>query len=90
MKPRTPEQVLHDSLQEWNVEEFVELHWNTKAAKRAIGDLKKAGYTIAPLKPTQEMLDEVCSSDGIEPFTDKTMTEIYQLMIGSGTAQSKG
>ena len=32
-------------------------------------------------EPTQAMLDEVCSSENIEPFTDKTMTSIYRNMI---------
>jgi hypothetical protein len=83
---RTPEQVLHDSLQEWNTEEFVDLHWNTRAAKRAVHDLERAGYVVVPLRPTQAMLDEVCSSDGIEPFTDKTMSEIYELMVAAALA----
>lgn len=39
------------------------------------------GYAVVPVKPTQAMLDEVTSSEGIEPFTDKTMTEIYQTMV---------
>ena len=43
--------VLHDSLQEWNTDEFVELGWNTKAANRAIEDLRRAGFEIVPISP---------------------------------------
>ena len=45
---RTIEQVLHDSLQEWNVEEFAELDWNNRAATAAIKALNDEGYVIAP------------------------------------------
>jgi hypothetical protein len=45
---RTAEQVIHDSLQEWNTDEFVELDWNTKAAERVLKDLNEAGYIVAP------------------------------------------
>lgn len=45
---RTAEQVIHDSLQEWNTDEFVELDWNTKAAARVISDLNRAGYIVVP------------------------------------------
>jgi hypothetical protein len=38
--------VLHDSLQEWNTEEFCKSDWNTKAAQRAIKDLNRAGFFI--------------------------------------------
>jgi hypothetical protein len=44
---RTAEQVIHDSLQEWNTDEFVELDWNTKAAVRVMKDLNEAGYIVA-------------------------------------------
>jgi hypothetical protein len=45
---RTIEQVIHDSLQEWNVDEFVEIDWNTKAAVQIVKDLNTAGYVVAP------------------------------------------
>lgn len=46
---RTSEQVIHDSLQEWNTEQFVELGWNTKAAATVVRDLERAGYRIVGL-----------------------------------------
>ncbi|HVR57579.1 MAG TPA: hypothetical protein VMT72_12215 [Pseudolabrys sp.] len=45
---RTPQQVIHDSLQEWNTDEFVELDWNNKAAAAVIKALNNAGYIVAP------------------------------------------
>jgi hypothetical protein len=42
----TPEQVIHDSLQEWNTEEFQRLGWNGEAAKRCVADLSRAGFSI--------------------------------------------
>ena len=45
---RTAEQVIHDSLQEWNTDEFVELDWNTKASTAIIKALNEAGYIVTP------------------------------------------
>jgi hypothetical protein len=70
MVARSPFQVLRDAL------------GSPRAAHEAITALAFDGFVIVPLKPTQAMLDEVCSSEGYEPFTDKTMTEIYSAMIG--------
>jgi hypothetical protein len=44
-------------------------------------ELEAIGYAIVPKEPTQKMLDEVCSSEDIEPFTDKTMASVYRNMI---------
>lgn len=41
------------------------------------------GRVLVPVEPTQEMLDEVCSSDGIEPWTDDVMASTYQAMIAA-------
>lgn len=41
------------------------------------------GYVLVPVEPTQEMLDEVCSSDGIEPWTDDVMASTYRAMIAA-------
>ena len=45
-----------------------------------------AGWKLVPIEPTQEMLDQVTSSEGYEPFTDKTMREIYQEMVNAAPA----
>lgn len=41
------------------------------------------GYVLAPINPTQEMLDVVCTADGREPWTDKTMRDTYQTMLAA-------
>jgi hypothetical protein len=41
------------------------------------------GWQTVPKEPTQAMLDEVCSSDGVEPFTDKTMASVYRDMLSA-------
>lgn len=43
---RSAEQVIHDSLQEWNAEEFVEMDWNNKAASAIVKALNEAGYIV--------------------------------------------
>lgn len=40
------QQAIHDSLQEWNTDEFVELGWNNKAAAAALKALGEAGYVV--------------------------------------------
>lgn len=68
MVARTPREVLKSSLGAANADE-------------ALAALAFHGYAVVPIHPTQAMLDEVCSSDGIEPWTDKIMTETYETMI---------
>jgi hypothetical protein len=48
LQMRTPREVLHDSLQEWSEEEFMELRWNLRAADAAVKALEKEGYEIKP------------------------------------------
>lgn len=73
MVTRTPFAVLRDTL------------GSPRAANKVLTALAFDGYVIVPLKPTQAMLDGVCSSEGIEPFSDKTMGEIYRDMVRAFT-----
>jgi predicted ATPase len=50
-----------------------------------VANLEHAGFVIAPKEPTQIMLDEVTAADQREPFSDKTIAEIYRAMIGACT-----
>ena len=42
------------------------------------------GYVLVPVEPTTEMLDAVTAADQGEPFSDRTITKIYQAMIAAG------
>jgi hypothetical protein len=70
---RTAEQVIHDSLQEWNTDEFVEMDWNTKAAARVIKDLNEAGYIVAP-----------AAAVNIEPAPKPSFMEPGEMSAGFG------
>lgn len=54
-------------------ERFLDRPMPAMLTSEIIKKLDAAGYAIVPKEPTQAQLDEVCSSDGIEPFTDKTI-----------------
>lgn len=41
------------------------------------------GFVLVPVEPTQEMLDMVCTADGFEPWTDKTMGDVYRTMLAA-------
>lgn len=56
---------------------------NSAAPKpqRAVARELPPGFRLVPYTPTQNMLDAVTSSEGYEPWTDKTMTSVYQEML---------
>jgi hypothetical protein len=49
---RTPFQIIHNSLQEWNSDEFVELNWNSKATAAILKGLEDEGYVV--VKPAKK------------------------------------
>lgn len=51
----------------------------------AAREICPSDYAVVPKEPTQAMLDEVCSSEGIEPWTDKIMADTYRAMIDAAT-----
>lgn len=66
----------HKRFGEWVYEDMVD-------AIRAALLTAPPGWKLVPVEPTQEMLDEVCSSDGIEPWTDEVVTSTYRAMIAA-------
>lgn len=59
--------------------------WLSSAAPVA-GNVPE-GWKLVPIEPTQDMLDEVTSSEGYEPWTDKIMREVYQNMLAASPQQ---
>jgi hypothetical protein len=64
-------------------ERFLERPMPAMLTSEIIKKLDAAGYAIVPKEATQAQLNAVTSSEGYEPFTDKTMTEIYREMIAA-------
>ena len=52
--------------------------------ENVLSAIEAAGLAIVPVEATQYQLDEVCSSENIEPWTDEIMSGTYRAMIEAG------
>jgi hypothetical protein len=77
---RTAEQVIHDCLREWSIEQFIELEWNNRAAAEIMKALNEVGYIVSVSPASMFSVERAAATQTPMITLDDIVNEIIKLL----------